>query len=412
MPANKRELLFICQYFYPEYVTSATLAYQLASDLAKSGIDVDALCGYPKEYYRGTSVPLKETINDIDIHRVHSISTKRNSFFGRIINTLSFTLSAFKQLLKIRKYKLVIVFTTPPTLPFVIALANIFFGTQYIMVNYDVYPEIGLVSNAIRPGSMMQKMFNFINRISYARAFKLIALSGDMKKALEKKGVPKTKITVIHNWHTPPESFKTDESSNSRFSLLRKKHKLIVLYAGNMGICQDMDTLMRAAQSLKSNRDILFAFCGHGVKYPDIKKEALEFHMENCVFYDFLTGADYWELQTVADIHVVSLARGVEGFGVPSKTYSSLAAGRAILAIMEKETDIVHDLERYQAGLAFQEGDYEKIAECLLSLLEKPDLIRTMSENAKRCFEENYTRQLSTNKYKQLIADFLQRKNH
>ncbi len=411
MPKNKRELLFVCQYFYPEYVTSATLAYQLASDLTHAGVDIDVLCGYPTEYYQGKPVPLKEVINDIDIHRLRSISTKRSSSLGRIINTLSFTLSAFRQLLKIRQYKLIVVFTTPPTLPIVIAFANIFFGTQYILVNYDIYPEIGVVSNAIRSGGLMQKMFNFINSISYARATKLIALSDDMKKALERKNVAGSKIEVIHNWYDPPQPQESSKKLHPTFALLRTKYKLIILYAGNMGVCQDMNTLMQAAKTLKSNPDILFAFCGHGVKYPDIKRNALEFHMKNCVFYDFLIGEDYWGLQTIADLHVVSLAKGVEGFGVPSKTYSSLAAGRAILAIMEKNTDIVHDLEKYQAGVAFHEGNDKGIVQFLLNLLKNPELVQKMSQGARKCFEENYTRPLSTNKYKKIVLNLLDREN-
>lgn len=406
MPTNKHDLLFVCQYFYPEYVTSATLAYQLAVDLAKSNMDVDILCGYPVEYYHGVSVPYEEVVDGLDIYRVRSISTQRHSFLGRMINTLSFTLSAFKRLLSIRQYKLIIVFTTPPTLPFVPALANMFFGTKYILINYDVYPEIGMISKAIKPGSLMQKTFNFINRISYARASKLIALSGDMKEALEKKGVHSNKIAVIHNWYDPPKS-QSLSTSNSKFASLRSKYKLIVLYAGNMGICQDMDTLMRAAQALKSKENILFAFCGHGVKYPCIKETAAQFHMENCVFYDFLTGEDYWELQTTADLHVVSLAKGVEGFGVPSKTYSSLAAGKPILAIMEEHTDIVHDIKKYHAGFTVREGEDEKIVQYLLELLEKPELIQQMSRGSSRCFEENYTRQIITDKYRKIVSDCL-----
>ena len=47
----------MCQYFYPEYVSSATLPTELAEDLIEKGLSVDILCGYPKEYYEGKEVP-------------------------------------------------------------------------------------------------------------------------------------------------------------------------------------------------------------------------------------------------------------------------------------------------------------------------------------------------------------------
>ena len=45
----KRDILFLCQFFYPEHNSSATLPFDTAKYLAANGFTVDALCGYPKE---------------------------------------------------------------------------------------------------------------------------------------------------------------------------------------------------------------------------------------------------------------------------------------------------------------------------------------------------------------------------
>jgi hypothetical protein len=47
---EKKDILFLCQFFYPEYNSSATLPFDTAKYLANNGFTVDALCGYPKEY--------------------------------------------------------------------------------------------------------------------------------------------------------------------------------------------------------------------------------------------------------------------------------------------------------------------------------------------------------------------------
>ncbi|SUL03731.1 Capsular polysaccharide synthesis enzyme Cap5L [Staphylococcus aureus] len=47
---SEKKILILCQYFYPEYVSSATLPTQLAEDLIANHINVDVMCGWPYEY--------------------------------------------------------------------------------------------------------------------------------------------------------------------------------------------------------------------------------------------------------------------------------------------------------------------------------------------------------------------------
>ncbi len=66
----KRDILFMCQFFYPEHNSSATLPFDTAKFLASRGFTVDALCGYPKEYNFDGEVPLEETVDGVNIRRV------------------------------------------------------------------------------------------------------------------------------------------------------------------------------------------------------------------------------------------------------------------------------------------------------------------------------------------------------
>jgi len=136
---KKKDVLFLCQYFYPEYVSSATLPFDTALSLSREGLSVGALCGYPKEYNLLNKVPLKETYENIEIRRLKYIQLKRSNFIGRIINYFSFTLAVMLHFFELQKYKAIIVYSNPPILPFIAALANKFFGTKVIFVSYDIY---------------------------------------------------------------------------------------------------------------------------------------------------------------------------------------------------------------------------------------------------------------------------------
>ena len=81
-----RDILFLCQFFYPEYISSAQLPYDTVRALQAAGFTVDALCGYPHEYLDGKDIPVREEIDGVRIHRLKYIQTGRAGFFGRLIN--------------------------------------------------------------------------------------------------------------------------------------------------------------------------------------------------------------------------------------------------------------------------------------------------------------------------------------
>ena len=115
----KKDILFLCQFFYPEYVSSATLPYDTALALKKAGFSVDALCGYPKEYATEDKIPKKEIVDGMHIHRLKYLQLGRKGFVSRLINYFSFTLMVMLHLLKMARYKAVVVYSNPPILPWV-----------------------------------------------------------------------------------------------------------------------------------------------------------------------------------------------------------------------------------------------------------------------------------------------------
>ena len=106
----KRDILFLCQFFYPEYNSSATLPFDTASYLAQNGYSVGALCGYPREYNTSGEVPVRETKDGVSIHRLHYMQLSRHSRLGRLINYFSFTLSVLLHIFEIKDYQAVIVY--------------------------------------------------------------------------------------------------------------------------------------------------------------------------------------------------------------------------------------------------------------------------------------------------------------
>jgi len=405
----KKDLLILCQYFYPEYVSSATLPTELGEDLVKKGLSIDVLCGYPNEYSNGNKVPKKENYKGINIHRVKYTKLNNKTKIGRIINFFSFFLSILLRLPSLFKYKCILVYSNPPILPLIPYFVSRISKTKFVFVAFDVYPDTAIMLGMIKKGSVIEKLMHYINRKVYKHASRVIALGSEMKRYMVNHGIAiKPEIVeIIPNWYSDEKITNRSVINNKEFKNLRQKWPFIVLYSGNMGTCQDMETILKCLYKLKNNKDILFLFTGHGNKIDYVKKYIESNKIQNAKVYGFLLGDDYADVLKIADICLVSLVEGIEGLGVPSKTYGYLAFGKPVLAIMSGDTDIVRNLKEYNAGGNVLQGDVEGLEKLILQFKNDKDKLQTSGQNARKMFEDLYRRQICTEMYYKMIVDVI-----
>ena len=401
---KSRDILFLCQFFYPEYISSAQLPFDTVKALQADGFSVDVLCGYPHEYLDGKDIPQKEEIDGIHIHRLKYIQTGRAGFLGRLINYFSFTFMVLLHLLKTAKYKAVVVYSNPPILPWIASWAKVLFGTKLIFVSYDLYPEVATVTNTLREGNIICRLMNHINKCVFRRADSVIALSSEMKEfILENRDISKQKVTVIPNWYQDRGEPSRDLTDNVFREVT--KGKFVVSYFGNMGTMQDMETILGAIRELKNDPDVFFLFAGHGNKMETLKQIVAEEALPNIAIHDFLHGKDFADALAISDCALVSLERGATGLCVPSKTYSYMMQGIPLLAVMD-DCDIVRDIEE-GAGLWVRNGESLKMAEAIRQMKDFPEKQKTMRQTCRRIYLENYTTDICTKKYVTLFCSLL-----
>lgn len=401
--SQKKDILFLCQFFYPEYISSATLPFDTAVALKNAGYRVDALCGYPKEYASDGVVPTKECVDGIQIRRVKYIQTGRKGFLGRIINYFSFTVMILLNLFRLAGYRTLIVYSNPPILPWVASLAKALFGTKLVFVAYDLYPEIAVNTNALRQGSIICKLMDHINRCVYRRADAVVALSTEMKEFIVKnRDIPASRVHVIPNWYEDrPETDRAGENNAFR----EEQSRFTVSYFGNMGTAQDMQTILGAIRLLKNDSRFRFLFAGHGNKMDQLRQTIQDEIIENVYMYDFLKGKDFQEALAVSDCALISLEKGLTGLCVPSKTYSYMMQGIPLLAIMD-ESDIVRDIEA-GAGCWVRNGQSEALAEQIRRMEADPERCEHMRKVCRRIFLEKYTTGNCVAQYVDMIRSLL-----
>lgn len=363
---------------------------------------MDALCGYPKEYNLHGDVPMKETVDGVNIQRVKYIQLGRREKASRLVNYFSFTLSVLLHLGRLRKYKCVVVYSNPPVLPVVPVLANMLFGTKFIFVAYDVYPEVAYASGTLRYGDFIDNVMKKLNRAIYRRASMVVALTEEMRGFLLKNRpeLNRERVCVIPNWAHETDACCTP-GAKEHFGFSEKQ--FVVGYFGNMGVCQEMETLLAAMKKLKDRPDLGFIFTGHGTKKERVERFIREEGIGNAKCCGFLVGEEFELALAAADCCVVSLENGLKGMCAPSKYYSYLQAGKPVLAVVEDGSYLQEEIRREDIGRAVCVGEAEGLADAIEEMSAKAEARGDMSCRAKALYAGTYRKESALEKYAQLL---------
>lgn len=392
---KKKDILFLLQFFYPEYVSSATLPFDVAVRLVEEGFSVDVMTGYPREYTELCNVPLKETVNGINIKRVRYLQPSRKRALGRTVNFLSLTVALTLRLFEMRKYKAVIVYSNPPVLPWLGAMVKKLFKCKLVFVAFDLYPEIALKTNALSQNGIVTKVMNRINETVYKLSDAVVCLSDEMKSFIVKnRCISQDKVHVIPNWHKDERDEKGKKESS--FQKLTRK-RLTVGYFGNMGVAQNMNPLLDAVSHFNNDGDLAFLIAGHGSKKSDIEQKILDEKIDNAHLFGFLRGQDYIDALASCDVALVTLEKGLDGLCSPSKTSSYMMMGLPIIDICANANGITELNEGYRVA------DSKSLIELIEYLKVNPDRLSEKSAASRSIYEKNFTPKLCLDKYIDLL---------
>ena len=405
MEVKKRDVLFLCQYSYPEVNSSATLPFDTAVSLAQQGYQVDVMCGWPKEYSLETSVPKHEMVSGVSIHRLRYFQSSRVGKCGRLLNFFTFTAAVLLRLPFLRHYRCVMVYSNPPVLPLVCVLANALFHTKFIFVVYDVYPEIAFASGALRQGGLISRVMNRINKKVFRRAAQVIALTDEMKRFLLKHRpeLSPERVSVISNW-AHEGAVKPEAETRRRLNC--SEETLLVSYFGNLGVCQDMETVMDAMELLAPDEQIRLVIAGHGSKLPAVQTRAET--LANVQILPFLTGDVFEKVAAVCDCGIVSLERGLQGTCAPSKYYSYLQSGQPVLAVADSDSYLAEEIRAERIGFSVSQGDGNALAECLRALKRDRSALKEKGARARALYLRRYDQPIAMEAYAKIIASIME----
>ncbi len=406
---KSRKLLVLCQLFYPELISTGQTLTELCEELANKGMDIEVVCGQPTVVNNGKKVAKHIQHKDIQITRVWGTRFPKLNLIGRIVNQLTFSISVFFYLLFHRPQKPILVLTNPPFLAASCSLLRkLRLIGPYIYLVFDVYPDTAVNTGIMKDNGLLCRLWERLNAFLFKHASAIVVIGRCMESVIKQKAEKfglklNNKLHHISVWSDD----KLISSASNQDNPLKKKwdieDKFVVGYFGNMGRFHDMETIIKSAKILKDNGDICFLFVGEGHKKQATMKYAAMHNLQNCQFHTYVPREDLGHLMQLADVGIVSLLEGQEGFSVPSKTFGLMAAGAPIIAVMSVKSEIARIVKEEDCGILVKSGEKKMLANSILQLYNDRIQLERMSINASKAINEKYNLSKVSRKYFDLI---------
>ncbi|HEY0427868.1 MAG TPA: glycosyltransferase family 4 protein [Pyrinomonadaceae bacterium] len=401
---SKQTLWIVTELYYPEETSTGYYLTRAAEGLA-GDFNVKVLCGQPNYSGRGIRAPKREVHERVEIFRAFGTTLDKNVILFRLINMLSLSFSVFwKSLFNFRKGDKIMVVTTPPSLPFITALASLLRGGSYVLLIHDNYPEILVAVGKTQENSFLVKTIDFFNRWLYKYASKIIVVGRDMRKLVEKKtyglDIP---IEYIPNWAELEQVGPAPRSENELLHALGLEEKFVFLYAGNLGHPNDLESIAWCAEKLKSDERFHFIFLGAGVKRKWLENEVEEKNLTNVTMLAPRPRSEQNIFLNACDVAIVSLVKKMWGVSMPSRTYNILAVGKPILALAEEGSEAAIVVTEDCAGWIVPPNEPEKLLQTFYKIYQEREKIPEMQKSARAAALAKYSSETAVSLYKKAL---------
>lgn len=387
------KILVVCQYYFPENFQITPICEQLALD----GYNITVLTGLPNyptgvipdEYKKGHR---DEVVNGVHIIRCHEIARKKG-VIHLALNYLSFMKSASRMINKIAKdFDLVFVYQLSPVL---MGIPGKKYATKnkvpLLLYCCDLWPE-SMKMYIKSERNIAYRIISNISKKIYNSANRIICQSTSfIPYLINTHGIDDKKLTYIPAF--------ADESYLSE-DFTPDDDVVDFVFLGNLGIAQDLISVLKAIEKIKDVPGFKVHFVGDGSLFYEMKDYVSAHGLESVVkFYGRRPVEEMPKYYKLADACLVSLkADNATGLTLPSKVQGYMAAGKPIVGMIDGSAKDV--IEESGCGICVNAGDYEGLAHGMKRFIEDRNSYKDCGKKARTYFVENFSKDMFMNNLK------------
>jgi len=255
----------------------------------------------------------------------------------------------------------------------------------YLIIR-DIFPEWAFDMGIMRRG-FAYYFFKTVARYQYSMANIIgVQTAGNLKYFERWQKKSGHKLEVLPNWLGKPG----DKLCKIRIKDTLLSGRRIIVYAGNMGIAQNLDVVLAAADKLRNRQDLGFLFVGRGSERERLHQKALKLDLDNVAFFDEIDPDEILDLYRQCYAGIVSLDSRHKSHNIPGKFLTYMQCGLPVIASVNPGNDLAAMVREKAVGEVSETGDPRDLAKGIEKLAQTVDTgdirLRCM-----RLFAENFS---------------------
>ena len=264
-------------------------------------------------------------------------------------------------------------------------LLNIFLPNRCSMLIWDVFPD-ALKILGMKETYLFYRLWAYMNKRSFARAYRLFTIGERMADLLEKY-VSRDKIIIQPIWSVFQENKKTEKNDNPFIRQHKIQDKFIVQYSGNIGLTHKVETMVELAERMKEHTNILFMIIGRGPRKKILQETVERKKLANCIFLPFQSDDMFPYSLSAADLGIVVLDELTSKGSVPSKSYNLMSLGIPSLYIAAEDSELKSYADKFRHAACYTEYQLNEAVQFILELSNSLEKYKIYSENALKASE-------------------------
>jgi glycosyltransferase involved in cell wall biosynthesis len=406
---NKKKLfiLFVHQAFNTTQNGGGTRHFEIFRNWGRVGWSVNVVTS-GREYLSGRPTRWGEESYGLRITQVPCLVNHHRSILFRKMSYLWFSVAALFACLRLKKVDIVLG-TSPPISQALTALvAAKILRKPFLFEVRDLWPDFPIALNLIRNRFMIE-LFRRIERFLYRESSHIVINSPGFLSPLKSKGVDTRKISLVPNG-VDVTMFDRPRHTERLRRVLGLDRKFTILYAGAIGIANDLDTLIEAAHQLREEKDIVFLLIGDGIMLNSIKSKCDRLNLVNVKFLSTRPKCHMREFVGLADLCYAGLIKcPVLHTTYPNKVFDYMAAGKPVLLALDGPMRSV--IEEADAGVCVPPGDRSLVAKGILALRNDRMKCHIMGQNGRSFVSKRFSRDVQSEAFRSIISGLL-KNNH
>lgn len=376
--------------------TSRHLLISIIDELVKSGNKITVI----KKTFEGSTEEIPAELSDrgIEVISILCASPKKSNFLARYLNDVKYINKCKKQLKS--DYDAVFIQSSNVAGLVMKIVCKRYPNAIKTFNVQDVFPQNACFSGLLSERRLPYKVLLKIQKFAYSYSDHIIAISEDIKQLLvEDCGVDSSKISIVYNWSYKDTVYDETSFNYAELSKIYKEDCFNVLYAGNIGVMQNVDVILESAKQLRDEKKIWFYIIGNGVYQNKLKNMADSYGITNISFLPMFPAKLAPSIYGLADLNVIPLKKNVFRTAVPSKTATCLACGKPIVFAIGKSSEFGKRVSDATGCFLIDSDDANALSEIILRVKNEG-----VKVNTAEFYSEHMNKTMNSRKYAEIIT--------